>query len=212
MGIRKFAGALLIGSVAAAVAAVPAAAQTVTFSTSGTFAGGSCSPTMCAFGGFTLTYNAQGSASWAAPTDVTLGSFNLGCFACASGTQADILAGSMFTLTITQTAPTGGTGSFTGSVAGALKWDPSGSSLFWTPNSGSVSIGGVTYALIETDAGGGTLGINIGAPITAAGGNPSTTLVKDDIDVTATPEPATVALMATGLFGLVPLIRRRRKV
>jgi MYXO-CTERM domain-containing protein len=69
----------------------------------------------------------------------------------------------------------------------------------------------VIYALIETDAGGGTPSQHRRTDH-AAGGNPSTTLVKDDIDVTSTAEPATVALMATGLVGLVPLIRRRRKV
>ena len=141
MGIRKFAGAVLIGTATSAVAG-PAAAHTVTFSTSGAFNGGSCGPSLCAFGGFVLTYNGQGSASWAAPTDVTLGSFSLVCNSCAPGTQANILAGSMFTLTISQTAPTSGCGSFTGSVSGGLNGGASGSSLFWTPNNGSVSIGG----------------------------------------------------------------------
>jgi hypothetical protein len=38
---------------------------------------------------------------------------------------------------------------------------------------------------------------------------PSFTDVKDD--VTTTPEPATIALMATGFVGLIPFARRRRK-
>ena len=41
----------------------------------------------------------------------------------------------------------------------------------------------------------------------AHGGAPVNTLA----DVTTTPEPATVALMATGLLGLIPVIRRRRR-
>jgi len=210
MGIRNLARAALIGTAAAALGAIPAAAQTVTFSTSGFFGGGSCgvSPsTSCSFGGFTLTFNGAPSISYGAPTNVDLGSFSVLCGTPPCGNAVSILGGSTFTLTINQTVPSVGGNQFVGSVVGTLSWNPAGSTLFWEPTSGSLGIPPVTYALIETDAGGGTLGINISTA--AIGANPNPTSVKAAI--VATPEPATLALMATGLIALVPLARRRRQ-
>jgi hypothetical protein len=48
---------------------------------------------------------------------------------------------------------------------------------------------------------------NIEAPLSTQ--NPNATVVK--AFVTTTPEPSTVALMATGFLGLIPMLRRRRR-
>jgi hypothetical protein len=114
-----------------------------------------------------------------------------------------IPGGVTFTLTITQTTPSGGTGTFTGAVAGAFTFSPTTSTMKWTPTTSTIQIGTVTYSLVTDNTG----NINIVAP--ATGFNPNLTNVKANI--VATPEPSTVALMATGIFGLVPLIRRRRR-
>jgi len=107
-------------------------------------------------------------------------------------------------LTITQSAPTGGTGSFTGTVSGQVAFNPDFSSLVWTPTTSSLVIGGVTYSLTIDNSG----NIQIPGP-TLTSQNPNVTQVKGHVDVT--PEPSTVALMATGIVGLVPLARRRRR-
>jgi hypothetical protein len=67
-----------------------------------------------------------------------------------------------------------------------------------------VTIGGVTYTLTVDNNG----KIKINAPTTDQA--PNLTAVKADIVASTVPEPSTVALMATGLFGLIPVIRRRR--
>jgi hypothetical protein len=82
-------------------------------------------------------------------------------------------------------------------------WNPITSSLVWMPGTSTITIGPVTYSLIVDNTG----NIVINAPTTDQ--TPNLTAVKASI--VATPEPSTVALMATGLFGLIPVIRRRRR-
>jgi hypothetical protein len=90
-----------------------------------------------------------------------------------------------------------------GTVSGQLAFNPSFSSLIWTPSPNNLGIGLANYQLVVDNTG----NFNIEAPTGDA--NPNQSVVK--AFVTVTPEPSTVALMATGMFGLIPVVRRRRK-
>ena len=190
----------------ALLAASPARAQNLTFSTAGSFMGTGCTVASCNFSGFTLGYNGQSLSTYLAPSLVDLGAF----FTQATGTSlplTSIPAGVTFMLTISQTGPTAGTGSVSGTVGGSLAYNPSGSSLVFTPSSNSVNIGGATYNLVTDNTG----NINIAAPTTNAGENPNSTIVKANATVSTVPEPATVALMGSGLLGLVAVGGMRRR-
>jgi hypothetical protein len=193
-----------------AFGSLSAAAQNVTYFTTGTFAGAGCAGNICTgtptsgSGVFTLTFVNAGSNTYGAPTTVDLGSFSTSCAGCGGTLTSASFSGITFTLLITQTAPTAGTGSFSDGVTGSLGWNPITSSLVWMPATTVLTIGGVTYTLTVDNSG----NIKINAP--TADQAPNLTAVKADIVASTVPEPSTVALMATGLFGLIPVIRRRR--
>lgn len=203
MGVRGLARAVLVGTAAVALGAIPASAQLVTFSTVGTFTGASCVANVCTVAPFSLTFVNAGSNTYLAPTNVDLGSFSVTCAGCTTTPVASAFSGITFTLQVAQTAPTAGAQTYTGSVTGSLGWNPITSSLVWMPGTSTITIGSVTYSLIVDNTG----NIVINAPTTDQ--TPNLTAVKASI--VATPEPSTVALMATGLFGLIPVIRRRRR-
>jgi hypothetical protein len=209
MKIPTFGRAIAVAIASTALAtAVPA--QTVTYSTVGTFSGGTgtttCTATSCTSGGFTLSFTNAPSSSYIAPSLVDMGQFST-AFAPTGGTSgATAFSGVNFTLMIVQTGPTGGNASFSDGITGTLAYNPSASTLVWTPTVSTTSIGPVSYKLVVDNTG----NVNIQAPTTATGQNPNLTSVKANIAVSATPEPATALLLAPGLAGLGIAVRKRR--
>jgi len=214
MGMRTLARAAMLSAAVAVVGAIPAAAQTVTFSTSGVFNGAGCGTnvTICNFGGFTLSFTGQPSASYGTISIADeLGMFTTACTGGSlCNTPTSFPTGVTFTLTINQTSPTGGTGTFAGTVSGTINVDPTTGKLVWSPQAPLViNIGGAQYTLI-TDLGPGVTGdVGIAAPKTVGDGTQSSNTTLH-ANVTTVPEPASIAFMATGLLGLIPVARRRR--
>ena len=157
---------------------------------------------MCSVSGFTLAYTAAplNPGPISSGSVISLGQLRL--TGTGSLTVPPPTIG--FTVLVRQTAPTAGTGTFTGFISGNVATDgPNGdfSSLKWIPNS-VVNVQLSVYQLIF-DTIGPAAGIGLGIPVNQTRGINAL--------VTTVPEPASVVLLAAGLAAVAMLTRRNRK-
>lgn len=193
--------------VAGTLAAGTAEAQ-INYTTQGYFSGpGSvaCTTTAaltasCTGSGFSLLFTGTSGVNLANNTITSLGTFDL----TGTGTATANPGVLNFTLLVNQTTPTSGQGVFLGAITGTVNTVGGNfSSLIWTPNQ-TATIGATNYQLVFDNVG-PAAGVGLGIPINNQRG------INALVNTTATPEPGTVTLMVTGLAGLIPVVRRRRK-
>jgi len=200
-------GLLLLGAGMRAHADFP-----TTFTTIGTFTGGTTSGTGTYTddaGAVVVTYSAPTVNSVDAETQASFGTFTTS--STTATTAFTIPAGVTFTLEIDQTAPTAEPPLFfTGTLSGSLRGGADGGSStafvqFNGPLRQFTASGNRDYEIVSSDN--GTPGrVNLSAP--GAGNPPGTTTINGFVSV---PEPTSLVLMGLGAPMLLGLARLRRK-
>lgn len=209
--------AAVLGVLASGLASDAATAQLVTVGTEGGFSGPGCSGLVCTFGGYTLRFEGNALGVIGIPANagdfVPLGSFFLQCGSggpnldtpgCPSGVPVTIPSGVTFTLIISQFSSQlllNGQIAVPGTFSGSVEWNPFISALVWSVQpSASLLIGPVLYKIPA---------VQLNPPMPGLSTNPRETQFAGQIVLT--PEPSTIALVAIGLLGLLPLARRPRR-
>ncbi len=189
---------VLGGAIGLALSAQVASAQVpVNYSTGGTFTG-FCSLLSCTKGGMTITFNPLSNNQIVLDSNNGFFSFlSYGSFTVTGSAENQVsFADVGFSLTITQTTPTGGMQTIVGGFSGGI--DRTSSSLRWTPLPTSFAIGPINYRAPGR--------VDLQAPTS----NNGLTTVQGDLSTNVVPEPSTYLLMSAGLAGVLVLARKRR--
>lgn len=202
--------AWLLGAAVLLCVAVPGFADSITFSTTGTFSGGVCtgSNSCTGSGGVNLTFDGISNAT-VTPDQPgnggTLFTFNsLGDFVAGAGSLTNF-NGVDFTLTITQLDPpvSPNTGDLTATLSGSLQTTSSGTEVIFSSPT-SISLGGDVYQIASFTADGP------GVVLSPSSVNNGVTSLQGKIsEPVSAPEPSAALLLGSGLLSLAGIRRRR---